>query len=123
MKTLRFSNLFMAVVTILVLSNVMADAAVVTNNADSGAGSLREAIGAGGAITFDDDYTIELDSHLTISADLSIDGVGHKVTISGDNTCRVFEINSGVTASISNLTIANGKSGESFAIGGGILNK
>ncbi|MCE1252203.1 MAG: hypothetical protein LWX83_01505 [Anaerolineae bacterium] len=49
----------------------------VTNNADSGAGSLRQAIldaAPGDTITFSGDFTIYLDSPLLINKNLNIDG-------------------------------------------------
>jgi uncharacterized repeat protein (TIGR02543 family) len=96
----------------------------VTNNADSGAGSLRQAIENvcdGGTITFDGDYSITLASSLTISRDMTIDGAGHAITVSGNNAVRVFQVNSGVTFSLNQLTVTNGRAatGES---GGGLLN-
>lgn len=97
------------------------NAITVINADDSGPGSLRQAIAdvcAGGAITFDDDYTITLASTLTIARDLTIDGVGHDITVSGNNAVRVFLVTAGVTSNLSNLTVAHGHAGN----GGGIYN-
>jgi len=85
----------------------------VVNANDSNAGSLRQAIAdvcTDGTITFDNDYTIPLSSTLTIDKHMSIDGAGHSVTISGNDAVRVFVVNSGVTATIQNLTITRGYS-------------
>jgi Ca2+-binding RTX toxin-like protein len=93
----------------------------VTNNNDSGAGSLRQAIAdvcAGGTITFDGDYTIPLASQLVIDRDMTIDGAGHSVTVSGNNAVRVFAVNYGVTSNLQNLIVANGHAN----VGGGIAN-
>lgn len=108
---------------------------VVTTNGDSGAGSLRRAIEDacdGSTITFDMTpghvvSPITLTSaELVISKSLTIQGPGaNLLTISGNDANRVFEVNSGVTVSISGLTIANGKvSGGSGSNnqGGGIYN-
>jgi len=105
----------------------------VTNCLDDGsAGSLRVVVGAAGSgdiIGFNQDCTgagaITLGSTLTLTQNVTIDGVGHSVTVQAaatPNTATygVFTINSGVV-SISNLTIANGKSG-TFGGGGGISN-
>jgi len=95
----------------------------VTNNADSGAGSLRQAIADicdNGTITFDGDYTITLASQLIIDKNLAIYGAGHTVTVSGNNSVRVFNISSG-TVSLKGLTIINGKSSTTHG-GGGIYN-
>ena len=102
---------------------------IVTSNADSGAGSLRQAIldaAVGDTITFAGDYTILLASQLTISKNLTIDGGTHSVTVSGNNAVRVFTVNSGVTFNLNNITVANGKTPDGSncpaACGGGILN-
>src|SRR5207244_10828267 len=53
--------------------------------------------------------TITVTSTKTISADTTIDG-GSVITISGGNAVGVFSVNSGVTFTVENLTIANGHS-------------
>jgi hypothetical protein len=103
----------------------------VTSNADSDAGTLRQAIAdvcVGGTINFNNNYTITLTtSTLTIDKGMTIDGTGHSVVISGDKNgnagadpgdVRVFNVNSGVTANLNNLTIATGYA----ANGAGISN-
>ena len=105
------------------LTNTCLSAITVTNANDSGAGSLRQAITdicAGGTITFNDDYTITLASGLTISWSLTIDGVGHAITVSGNNAVRVFYVNAGITFNLSNLTVANGNAAPNS--GGGLYN-
>ncbi len=96
---------------------------IVTNANDGGPGSLRQAIAdvlAGGTITFDDSYFITLASTLTIDKDLTIDGAGHSVTLSGNNAVRVLYVNSGVTFNLQNITVAHAftDSGD----GGGLYN-
>ncbi|HEX8738370.1 MAG TPA: choice-of-anchor Q domain-containing protein, partial [Pyrinomonadaceae bacterium] len=130
----------------------------VTKTADTADGacdadcSLREAINAANASESDD--TIEFDANLfgasqviTLingqlpvcnSGNLIINGTqANRLTISGNNQSRVFRVFSGVTATINNLTIANGKSpsdgssfngcftngGDSSYGGGGIENR
>jgi PKD repeat protein len=87
-----------------------ADACLVSTNADSGAGSLREKIGDPicDTITFDGDYTIVLASHLTINRNVTIDGAGHSVTVSGNNAVRVFVVDPGATLNINHLIVAYG---------------
>ena len=99
-----------------------------TSNADSGAGSLRQAIAdacADGTITFDASLagqTITLTSaQLTIDKNLTIDGGADNITVSGGNTVRVFSVNSGVTCNLKNITVTNGTAGSDY--GGGISNK
>ncbi|MGI8690336.1 MAG: choice-of-anchor Q domain-containing protein [Thermomicrobiales bacterium] len=67
--------------------------------------------------------TITVGSTLTLTVSVTIKGPtsGMGVTVSGGGTVGVFVVNPSVTASISNLTIANGNAG-AFGDGGGILN-
>ena len=99
----------------------------VTNTADSGPGSLRQAIAdaaPGDTITFalPNPSTITLSSELVIAKNLKISGPGATaLMISGNNATRIFFINPGaagatsgppatpLTVQISGLTIANGK--------------
>jgi hypothetical protein len=62
---------------------------------------------------------------LTLSRDVTIDGTGASITveggkIAGSSNAQPFVINSGVTATLENLTISNGYSGGD---GGGIYNQ
>lgn len=98
----------------------------VINNADSGAGSLRQAIadvGSGGTISFDNDYTIALVTEIVINKNLTITGTGHNVTISGNHVTRVFNLTGG-TITMNQLTIADGyttSDGGGIYIGGATL--
>ena len=87
--------------------------------------TLREAINAanaqGGAntIVFSVGGTITLGSTLpAISDDLTIDGSAHAVTVSGNNSVRVLQVNASKTLNLNALTIAKGSSPN----GGGIAN-
>ncbi len=108
----------------------------VANNADSGVGSLRQAIAdaaAGDTILFASslaNQTITLTSgQLTINKNLIVDGANaSNLTISGNNASRVFELQRDASflptnVTFRNLIIANGKTtgtGEAAA-GAGIL--
>lgn len=105
---------------------------IVTNNADSGPGSLRQAIAdisAGSTITFTPTLagqTITLASELLIEKNLTIDGSGlnPKVAISGNNAGRIFNIGKSLTTSIKSLVLENGlmtSSGNYTDYGGAIL--
>lgn len=86
----------------------------VTNNADSGAGSLRNTIAvanSGDMIIFAPSvHSITLTSgELEIGKNLNIQGPGaNNLTISGNNASRVFHIDSGETVTLANVKIANG---------------
>lgn len=96
---------------------------VVTNANDNGDGSLRQRLtnAACPTITFASSVTkITLaGTELTVARNVYIHG-GGGVTISGNNLSRVFYVNSGVTASVAELTITGGKTTDN---GGGIYNK
>src|SRR5207302_1987544 len=97
---------------------------VVTTLADSGAGSLREAVANacnGSVITFAPGLTgtiILTTGQIVIPTNLTIQGPGANViTVSGNNASRVFTGSSGVNASINGLTISSGRAD----FGGGVL--
>ncbi|MEW6127478.1 MAG: HYR domain-containing protein [Acidobacteriota bacterium] len=100
-----------AVATIYTV-NSLAD----TNTGSGTAGTLRycitQANTAGGTntITFSVTGTITLTSSLpTINNNLTIDGPGTSLlTISGNNSVQIMTTNNGVTATIQDLTMANG---------------
>src|SRR5262245_48148705 len=90
----------------------------VQNLADSGPGSLRQAILDASAQPGDDtirfapaarDGTIALTGgQLSITDDLTIDGPGaRRLAVSGNDASRVFQIGSGVTVTIADLTITH----------------
>jgi Domain of unknown function (DUF4347)/Bacterial Ig domain len=101
----------------------------VTSNADSGTGSLREAIVLTNANSEADTIsfaasltgqTITLASQLLLTASdkTTIDGSGRNLTISGNAVTRVFLISGGATAELNSLTIANGQADD----GAGVFN-
>src|SRR5207302_1486338 len=100
----------------------------VTNTLDSGKGSLRAEIAAaqpGDTIRFAGkltNQTITLTSgELVINKSLDIEGPSAgRLTVSGNNASRVFDIQGGVTVTLAGLTIANGQVADD--LGGGIAN-
>jgi len=97
-------------------------------NCADGDCSLRDAIAVanpGDTINFADDYTITLDNTLVISTSLTIAGGEHAVTVSGDDSVRVFTIYTDTLVAIDSLTIAHGKTTtqefmEFYPAGGGM---
>jgi surface protein len=95
----------------------------VTSTADSGAGSLREAVAnasSGNVIVFDSNIagqTINLTSTITIDKDLTIEGnAANPMVIDGGEAIRLFSLTSG-TFTIKNMTLQNGN----VASGGGAI--
>jgi CSLREA domain-containing protein len=79
--------------------------------------SLREAItvaASGETITFAGDYTITLTDTLVISNNLTIDGGGHAITVSGNNAVRVFRVIANSLVTLDTLTVTHGLGGSDF---------
>jgi len=111
----------------------------VTSDADSTTGpTLRAGIASGAdtivfALPSHDTIKLTLGDELAITKSLDIEGPGaNKLTISGNNTSRVFDISGHVTVTIAGLTIANGLATSTGIAGaqlggqlggGGILNE
>jgi hypothetical protein len=102
----------------------------VTNLADSGLGSLRDAIARASnfdTVTFDPSLrggTITLTSgELLLNKNLSIEGPGaDSLAVSGGGASRVFEVQQGWSVSLSGLTIADGRVTGAAGFGGAVLN-
>ena len=107
------SRMLMAVISVL-------------NNNDSGAGSLRDAIAIAAAGDTVDlsaiTGTINLTTQLTLTKDVTLVGPGRdRLTLDGGQKTRVMSVAAGVTARISDLTVARGGGiGYSTYMGGGI---
>lgn len=93
---------------------------------DGGPGTLRYVVDnacSGDLIQFGAELlnsTIVLSSEIIVDEDLIIDGLGkNNLTFSGNDSNRIFRIEPGATASITNLTLANGYSASS---GGAFVN-
>src|SRR5262245_23573787 len=109
----------------------------VGNLADSGPGSLRQAVLDANANPGADlivfapaarDGTIALTGgELSVTGDLTIDGPGaDRLTVSGNHASRVFDISANTTVTIAGMTmidgLANGSSPVLASTGGAILN-
>jgi len=77
------------------------------------------AAGAGGTVTFSCDATITLSSTITLT-NVTIDGNGHQVTISGNKAVVIFVASENVT--LDSLTVVDGfDNGAGPAVGGGAV--
>lgn len=110
------------------VSIALCDVALVSNANDSGVGSLRQALSGAcdpAVIYFTDDFTIYLNSTLTLTKDIVLDGNGYTVTLSGDSgndgdrDVRVLAIPTGVAVTLNQINVEEGLSND----GGGIQNK
>ena len=96
-----------------------ADTIGVSNDTDSDAGSLRQAIAdvcPGGTITFTGDLTILLSSQLIISKSMTIDGAEQSVVVSGGNITRTFYVDAD-TFNLQNLGVTDGYCGDCSGAG------
>ncbi|MCS3841126.1 hypothetical protein HNR03_005754 [Pseudomonas sp. JAI111] len=111
----------------------------VLNNGDSGVGSLRQALSdavAGDTVTFNSSMIVGLNSQLTITKNVTLDGDLNNdgiadVTLNGQYKTRVVQVTSGVTATFDGLIIKQGMvagagaaagTDGAGAMGGGIFN-
>jgi type VI secretion system secreted protein VgrG len=126
-----FSGRGVAGTTSMATFTITNDDGIVTSTADAGDGSLRQAIVAANnvnsisnpTITFTGtgaSGTITLATALpNITRNMTIDGPGSaNLTVSGNNTVRVFGVTTGITTTFEGLKIANGTANQ----GGGIFN-
>ncbi|MBA2693808.1 MAG: hypothetical protein H0U65_15160 [Rubrobacter sp.] len=129
MKTVGALLLFLAALLLFAASPARAAEFTVTSNADSGEGTLRQAIDAANAnaeadtITFnllEGERKITLKGQVEIrsSQPLTIDGA-EEVTLSGGNTNRILFVNNS-TLTLRALTLTDGNDG-GFDSGGAIF--
>src|SRR3954468_6076603 len=67
--------------------------------------TLSAAVAAGGTITFDCDGTIMLTNTLVIGRTVTLDGSGHNLTISGNDSVRVFSVPASGNLTLIHLTV------------------
>jgi hypothetical protein len=90
-------------------------------------GDLDTALSGGGTVTFSVDCAttpITITAMKTISVNTVIDGSGHTVILDGGGTRRLFSINRGITLTLNNITLQNGRESNGAAIrmeDGGII--
>src|SRR5436190_20609795 len=106
MKTSRSKRLSASLFALFCFQQVVSGDGVVTNCDET---TLLAAMVGGGTVTFACDGTITLASQLAIDTDATLDATGHNVVLSGGNAVRLFNVNLGVSLTLMNLTIANGR--------------
>ena len=122
--------LFVVLITLTALGPApRAHAATVTVSdcsAPSGApGRLVEVVtaaAAGDTVTFSCSGTITLTTEITIDKNLTLDGAGQSVAISGGDAVRVFTVNTGRTFNLQNLSVTHGTAPGDGNSGGGVNN-
>ena len=107
LQTQRRQLVTVGAALLLLLPLVAQASGVVTTCTEA---ELRAAMAGGGPVIFACDGTITLANTITNVSETRLDGSGHQVTISGNRAVRVFSINTNVTFTALNLTIANGTS-------------
>ncbi|MGI8787428.1 MAG: choice-of-anchor Q domain-containing protein [Pyrinomonadaceae bacterium] len=120
----RFSTIAILILTGAAMNAARAATFTVTNTNDSGAGSLRQAVlssnttAGSDTIVFDSSFgtpkTITLAATITIDPatgdSLTINGPGaNLLTVSGNNAVQIFFVNTGDTASVSGMTLTQGR--------------
>jgi hypothetical protein len=70
--------------------------------------ALRDAMAIGGLVRCSFDGTITLSNAIDVTLDVTLDAQGRSVVISGNNSNRIFSVESGVTFSATNVVFANG---------------
>lgn len=122
-QILRFTTGIFLLLLLVFGMPVKAAIYTVINLNDSGPGSLRQAMldardnpGSDAIVFNTGDGIITLSSELPwIEEDLTIDGVGQRITVSGGNSVRIMEMDAGVIT-LKNLTLANGSADSGGAI-------
>ncbi|MGJ8663719.1 MAG: choice-of-anchor Q domain-containing protein, partial [Marinicella sp.] len=107
---------------VLTVTSDCLNAITVTGSGDSGPGTLRQAVTDlcdGGVISFEADLMVTLATELVIDKTVAINGNGFAVSLSGDNSTRLFNIAPAGELTLLSLTVQDGYSTSS---GGGIYN-
>jgi len=81
--------------------------------------ALNNALNGGGTVTFACNGVINITGPKNIVANTVLDATGHAITISGQGNVRHFVVNNGVSLTLVNLTLANGRA---FDYGGAVYN-
>src|ERR1044071_411183 len=70
--------------------------------------ALETALAGGGHVSFSCSGVIMLTTPISITADTILDGIGQSITISGNDSVRLFNVGGNVSFSLIHLTLAHG---------------
>lgn len=105
MRNLRLRiTVLAAALSLTVTFNLLAGG-VVTNCTQA---DLRQALSGGGQVRFECDGQIALTDTLVITNDTSFDATGHSVALSGGLSVRLFQVEPGVSLTLTHLVLADG---------------
>src|SRR4029077_8043049 len=78
--------------------------------------NLRAALTGGGLVTFACDGVLTLSNTCVITNNTALDAGAHAITISGNNSVRIFQVPSASSLALTNLTLANGQATNGGAV-------
>ena len=102
-------RIYNRVLTLSEIATFISQPCTVTSSSDLGTWTLREKLAdlTCSPITFSSDMTIYLESQLDIRRQLTVDGTGHSVTLSGSNLTKVLDVRA-PSVTLKGLTIRDG---------------
>jgi hypothetical protein len=77
---------------------------------------LRDAVAAGGRITFSSSGSIFLTQPVTVTNEVLVDGIGAQIQISGKKTTRIFNVETNGILALKNLFVVDGRATSGGAI-------
>ena len=107
------------------LTESRSEASILNECSDAALRNAIDTTSVGGVVQVQCDGTVNLTQSLSLVRSVSLDATGHHFALSGGGIVRVISIKEGVVATLSNLTIQDGKTANSVIRqdgGGGIVN-
>src|SRR5436190_470137 len=111
----RLKTVLLALLVVASLIDSTA-ARAATNVSDCTEDALRSALALGGSVIFTNDCSITLSDTITITNNVTLNGAGHTVTISGGDGVRIFTVQPGATLVLANLILTGGLSTDGGAL-------
>ncbi len=101
----------------LIAANLIYGGSTVTRCSSS---DLEAAINVGGEVTFECDGVIALTNTIYISSNVVLKSNGHRITVTGNGSVRLFEVGKNTTFKVEGFVLADGRSMGSDGLGGGL---